>query len=320
MTTTSPAPPVAASRRSTSGLWLALLSAAGFGTSGVFAKSLLEAGWSPGGAVTVRIGGAALLLLVPAAWSLRGRWHALRRHAGLIVAYGLVAVAACQFAYFNAVTHLSVGVALLIEYLAPVLLVAWLWVRTRTAPSRLTLTGSALSVAGLVLVLDVTGDTLIDPVGVLWALGAAVSVVVYFLLSARDPHDLPPIALAGSGMVVAAVALVVAGVTGLMPLDASTGDVTFLDRRVHWLVPVAGMVVLATAIAYALGIAAARRLGSRLAAFVGLTEVLCAVLFAWLVLDELPLPIQLAGGALILVGIGCIRYDELAGARTPQPT
>src|SRR5690606_29024255 len=107
----------------------ALLSAAGFGTSGAFAKSLLEAGWSPGGAVTVRIGGAALVLAVPTALALRGRWRVLRDHAGMLVVYGVVAMAAVQFFYFNAISRLSVAVALLIEYLAPVLVVAWLWLR-----------------------------------------------------------------------------------------------------------------------------------------------------------------------------------------------
>ena len=67
------------------------------------------------------------------------------------------------------------------------------------------------------------------------------------------------------------------------------------------------------------GIDASRRLGARLAAFVALSEVLFAIALAWLILDELPLPSQLAGGALIVVGIGCVRYDELVAGRVPVP-
>ena len=145
-------------RPASPGLWLALVSAAGFGTSGAFAKSLLEAGWSPGGAVTVRIGGAALALLVPAAVALRGNWRVLLRHRRMLGVYGLVAVAAVQFAYFNAVTRLSVGVALLLEYLAPVLLIGWAWVRHGERPTRVTIAGAALAIAGLGLVLVVTGS------------------------------------------------------------------------------------------------------------------------------------------------------------------
>ncbi len=297
------------------GWWLALLSAAGFGTSGAFAKSLLDSGWSPGGAVTVRIGGAAIVLVVPTALALRGRWGVLRHHAGMLAVYGVVAMAAVQFFYFNAISRLSVGVALLLEYLAPVLLVAWLWAHSRVRPRRLTIVGSVLSLAGLVLVLDVAGSVRVDVVGVLWALGAAVSVVVYFLLSAREPAGLPPLAMAGAGMVVAAGALAVLGAVGVMPFEVGTADVTFLDRQVSWIVPALGMIVFSTAAAYVLGIAAARRLGGKLASFVGLTEVLCAVLFAWLLLGELPVAIQLVGGALIVVGIGCVRYDELLEER-----
>jgi drug/metabolite transporter (DMT)-like permease len=121
--------------------------------------------------------------------------------------------------------------------------------------------------------------------------------------------------MAGAGMFVAAVALLLLGAVGIMPFRVKTADVTFLDRSVSWVVPALGMIVLSTAAAYVLGIAAARRLGGKVAAFVGLTEVLCAVLFAWVLLGELPVAIQLAGGALVVLGIGCVRYDELREER-----
>jgi drug/metabolite transporter (DMT)-like permease len=88
------------------GVTLAALSAATFGTSGAFAGSLLQAGWTPGAAVAARIVAAALVLSVPALVQLRGRWGLLRRASGMIAAYGLIAVAGCQLFYFNAVSHL----------------------------------------------------------------------------------------------------------------------------------------------------------------------------------------------------------------------
>ena len=105
------------------GLLVALASAATFGSSGTFGQALLASGWSPGAIVTARITGAALVMLVPAALAMHGHWHLLRRNIGRIIAYGIFAVAGCQFAYFMAVDRLSVGVALLLEYLAPVLIV-----------------------------------------------------------------------------------------------------------------------------------------------------------------------------------------------------
>lgn len=314
--TTSPDVPVRTDvvNRAGVGIWLALVSAAGFGTSGAFAKSLLETGWSPGAAVTIRISGAALAMLVPAIVVLRGRWHLLRANAGLITVYGLVAMAACQLFFFNAVTTLSVGVALLLEYLGVVLVVLWLWARHGHRPRRWTLLGIVLSIGGLLLILDVTGGMRIDLAGVLWGLGAAVGLATYFVLSARETTGLPPLVMAAGGMFVAAAALGLAGLVGAMPMKFTTVDVVLAGTEMPWFFPVVGLSLVAAALAYATGIAATRRLGSKVASFVGLTEVLFSVLFAWLLIGELPLPVQLAGGVLIVAGVVAVRYDELVVA------
>lgn len=293
------------------GLGLALLSSAAFGTSGTFARALIDAGWSPGAAVTVRISIAALILAIPAYLSLRGRWHVLRRNLGMIAVYGLVAIAGCQVFYFNAVQHLSVGVALLLEYMGIILVVGWLWFRSGRAPRRLTIAGSAASVVGLVLVLDLIGDAQIDLVGVLWGLGAAVGLAVFFVLSAKSDSELPPLAMASGGMTIGALTLIVLGAVGVLPMQANTDDVVLAGRQVSWLVPVLGLSVVAAAFAYVVGISAARKLGSKLASFVGLTEILFAVLFAWLFLGQLPTVIQLLGGLLIVAGVALVRIDEL---------
>lgn len=297
-----------------SGVWIGLASATAFGTSGTFAKGLLAAGWTPGAAVTARLVGAAVVMLAPALLLLRGRWHLLRRNAGLVVSYGLVAMAACQLFYFNAVQTLSVGVALLLEYLGIVLVVVWLWARHGQRPRRWTLVGIVLSVAGLLLVLDVTGGLRVDLGGVLWGLGAAVGLATYFVLSAKDSTGLPPLVLAAAGMVVAAVALLVSGAVGIVPMRWATGDVLFAGSLVPWWLPLLGLCVVSTAFAYASGVTATRRLGSKLASFLGLTEVLASIVVAWLLLGELPLPVQLVGGVLIVAGVVAVRYDELVHA------
>jgi drug/metabolite transporter (DMT)-like permease len=295
------------------GLGVALVSAAAFATSGAFGKSLLVSGWSPGAVVTLRITLAALVLLAPALWSLRGRWPALRRNAWVVVGYGLTGVAGCQLAYFNAVTHLSVGVALLLEYLAPVLIVGWLWLRHRQAPRRLTLVGVALAVAGLLLVLDVLGGANVSLVGVLWGLAAAICLVLYFLLADHVDDDVPPLALAGGGLAVGAASLWLAALLGVLDLTRGAAQVPLGGNVVPWWLPVLVIALVAAAFAYVTGIAAVRLLGAKVASFVALTEVLFAVLFAWLVLAELPTPVQLLGGALIVAGLVAVRSDEARG-------
>ena len=294
-----------------SGVALALLSAATFGSSGAFAASLLQAGWTSGAAVTARIALAALVLTPYAVLALRGRWGLLRARAGGIAVYGALAVAGCQVCYFNAVQHLSVGVALLLEYLASVLVVGWLWLRVGARPRRLTVGGTVLAVLGLVLVLDVFGSTRVDAVGLLWGLGAAVGLLVYFVLSAQQDAELPPVVMAWAGMAVGAVLLGVLAVAGVLPFTASTASVTFLGAQVSWLVPVLGLSLFAAALSYVAGIGAARLLGPKLASFLGLSEVLFAVVWAWVLLDQLPAPVQIAGGAVVVAGIALVRLDEL---------
>lgn len=300
------------------GLGVALASAAAFGTSGPFAKSLLLGGWAPGAVVLLRISLAAVVLLVPTVLSLRGRWAMLRHNLPLVIGYGVTGVAACQLAYFNAVTHLSVGVALLLEYLAPVLIVGWLWVRHHQTPRRLTLIGVGLAIAGLLLVLDVAGGAKVNAVGVAWGLVAAICLVLYFLLAGRTDGALPPLALAGAGLVVGAVVLGLAGLVGVLDLTTGAATVELGSHLAPWWVPILVVSILAAAFAYVAGVAAVRMLGAKVSSFVALTEVLFAVLFAWLVLGELPLPVQMLGGLLIIAGLVAVRADESRAVRADR--
>ncbi|MGO1165926.1 MAG: EamA family transporter [Janibacter sp.] len=295
------------------GLGVALLSAATFGSSGTFGSALLATGWSPGAIVTARITGAALVMVLPAVIAMRGRWHLLRRNLGRIIAYGLFAVAGCQFAYFMAVDHLSVGVALLLEYLAPVLIVGWVWARHGRRPSALTAAGVLAAVVGLVLVLDVTSGAEVDLVGVLWGLLAAVGLVVFVLVVADEDEALPPISFAGGGLAVGALSLLAVAGLGWLPMAASTESVELAGWSAPWWAAVAELAVVAGAISYVTGIGAARLLGGTIASFVGLSEVLFAITFAWMLVGEAMSPMQLLGGVAILAGVVAVKLGEGEG-------
>lgn len=297
------------------GLVLALSSAAAFGLSGALARGLMDAGWSPGAAVSIRVSIAALVLVGPGLLALRGRWSVLRANIGLLTFYGLLAVAGAQLCYFLAVQRLDVGVALLIEYTAPVTVVLWMWARHAQRPGPLTAAGAALAAVGLVLLLDVVSGGSIDTIGVLWALGAMVGAAAYFIVSADESTGLPPITLAAGGLVVGSAALLLAGAVGVLPLTATTTPVDFVTGPTPWWVPVMGLGLVTAAFAYVAGIAATRRLGSRLGSFVALTEVLAALIFAWALLDQVPQAMQLTGAALVLAGVIVVKLGE----RTVSP-
>lgn len=298
---------------------LAILAAASFGIAGSFGTPLIHDGWSAGAVVSARVTIAFLVLLIPAVRALRGRWGLVRRNAGLIIGYGVVAVAASQLFYFQALATLDVGVALLLEYLGIIMVVGWLWVRYGQRPRSLTVAGAVLSMAGLVLVLNLVGGGVrVNPWGVLFGLLAAVGLAVHYLLSARPAHGLPPLGLAAGGLGVGTAVLWIAGLTRLMPLHAVWSDVTLASRPVPWWVPILGVSIISAALAYVAAIGASRALGSKLASFVGLAEVLFAIIFAWLLLGQLPGLVQFGGGVLIIGGVLLVRADEVKRGRAEQ--
>jgi drug/metabolite transporter (DMT)-like permease len=309
MTVTSLTHDTTASRTGV-GLLLAVASATTFGLSGALARGLLDTGWSAGAAVGLRVVIAAAVLLVPGILALRGRWHLLRDNAGLVAVYGVSAVAGAQLCYFYAVTYMQVSVALLLEYTAPVAVVMWLWLRHGHRPSGLTLLGAAIAASGLVLVLDVISGAELSTVGVLWALGAMVGAASYFVISADESNGLPGISLAAGGLLVGGALLLGAAAIGVLPFDVSTADAVYAGFSLPWWQPVLALGLVTAAFAYVTGIAAGRRLGSRLASFVALGEVLAAVLWTWLLLGELPRAIQLAGGLLVLAGVVVVKLGE----------
>lgn len=291
------------------GLGLASVSAAAFALSGPIARGMLDAGWTPAAAVAVRVLIGGLVLVPVAVVAVRGRWGMLRRAAPLVLVYGLVAVAGCQFAYFTSVRHLPVGIALLIEYTAPIAVVVWMWLRHAQQPTALTVGGASLGMAGLVLVLNV-GAGEISWIGVVWALVAMLGAATYFVLSARSDDALPGVVLASGALVVGGIALLAAGAVGLLPFTVTAADVALGGVVLPWWLPVLTLGLVTAAIAYATGIGAARRLGARLASFCALTEVVAALVLAWLLLGQEPGPVQLVGGALILGGVVAVKLGE----------
>ncbi|OMC38800.1 hypothetical protein A5740_01715 [Mycobacterium sp. GA-1841] len=295
------------------GLMFAVSSALAFAASGPFAKALMESGWSPTAAVTARLAGGALMMAAFACLVRPGWLREVRVHARTVVAYGAFPIAGAQLCYYNAVAHLSVGVALLLEYTAPVLVVGWMWATTRRRPGAMTFGGVALAITGIILVLDVFSGAHINLIGVGWGLAAAVCAACYFLMSNRvstDGDGLNPISLAAGGLIVGTAAVSLLGLSGVMPLTFTANAVTLAGHATAWLVPVIALGLIPTALAYTLGILGIARLKPRFASLVGLSEVLFAVLIAWVMLGEAISVRQAIGGAVVLIGLALARHGD----------
>ncbi|MEV0244634.1 EamA family transporter [Streptomyces sp. NPDC050674] len=284
------------------GLGLALLSAVAFGGSGVAAKPLIEAGLDPLHVVWLRVAGAALVML-----PLAVRHRALpRRRPGLLVGFGLLAVAGVQACYFAALSRIPVGVALLIEYLAPALVLGWVRFVQKRPVTRAAAVGVVLAVGGLACVVEVWSGLSFDALGLLFALGAACCQVGYFVLSDQgsDAGDEAPdpLGVIAYGLLVGAAVLTVVARPWSMDWSVLRGTGSMDGTPVAAVVLLAWIVLVATVLAYVTGVVSVRRLSPQVAGVVACLEAVIATVLAWILLGEHLSAPQIAGGAIVLVG------------------
>ncbi|MCZ7415540.1 MULTISPECIES: EamA family transporter [unclassified Streptomyces] len=290
--------------RPSGGISLALLSAFAFGGSGVAAKPLIEAGLDPLHVTWLRVAGAALVLL-PLVWRHRGL---LRERPALLAGFGLLAVAGVQACYFAAISRIPVGVALLIEYLAPALVLGWVRFVQRRPVTRAAGLGVVLAVVGLACVVEVWSGLAFDAVGLLLALGAACCQVGYFVLSDHGGHGgdgrgtPDPVGVIAYGLLVGAVVMTAVARPWTMDWRVLGDAALMRETQVPAAVLLAWIVLVATVTAYLTGIVSVRRLSPQVAGVVACLEAVVATGLAWLLLGEKLALVQLLGGALVLAG------------------
>jgi drug/metabolite transporter (DMT)-like permease len=271
----------------------------------VAAKPLIEAGLDPLHVVWLRVTGAALVML-PVAWRHR---DLVRSRPVLLLGFGLLAVAGVQACYFAAISRIPVGVALLVEYLAPALVLGWVRFVQRRPVTRAAAVGVVLAVGGLACVVEVWSGLSFDAVGLLLALGAACCQVGYFVLSdqgsqdsaagAEPPH---PVGVIAYGLLIGAVVLTVIARPWGMDWSLLGGSAVMNGTDVPaWLLLV-WIVLLATVIAYVTGVISVRLLSPAVAGVVACLEAVIATVLAWVLLGEHLSAPQLIGGSLVLIG------------------
>lgn len=281
---------------------LALVSAVAFGGSGVAAKPLIQAGLDPLHVVWLRVAGAALVML-----PLAVRHRALvRDRPTLLAGFGLLAVAGVQACYFAAISRVPVGVALLIEYLAPALVLGWVRFVQRRPVTRAAAVGVALAVGGLACVVEVWSGLGFDPLGLLLALGAACCQVGYFVLSDQGGdagEQAPdPLGVIAYGLLVGAAVLTAVTRPWRMDWSVLAGTVRMNGTQAPALALLAWIVFVATVLAYVTGVLSVRRLSPPVAGVVACLEAVIATILAWVLLGEHLSAPQILGGAVVLVG------------------
>ncbi|MDG4788797.1 EamA family transporter [Micromonospora sp. WMMD1102] len=306
-------------RRPALGVLMVLSAGALFAVNGTVSKLVLRAGVDAAQLTLVRAAGAFAGLLA-LSLLLRPGPRRLRITPGqlpLLVGYGLAGFFLTPMLYFVAISRLPVGIALLFEYTAPLLVALWArFVQHQRVRPRLW-AGLAASLAGLACVAEVWGELKLDGLGVLAGLGAAVLLAGYYLLGARGVREHDTLSLTTWAFGASAVAglltrAVTHGTGGWAPLAGSSGGlpVTLLCGYV---------VLLGSILPFLLVAGALRHLPATSVGILGMIEPVIAAAVAWLVLGagEALNAAQLGGGLLVLAGVA---LAETARTTEPPPT
>lgn len=300
------------------GLGLALVSALAFGGSGVAAKPLIEAGLDPLHVVWLRVAGAALVML-----PLAVRHRALlRSRPALLAGFGLLGVAGVQAFYFASISRIPVGVALLVEYFAPALVLGWVRFVQRRPVTRAAAVGVVLAVGGLACVVEIWSGLSFDALGLLLALGAACCQVGYFVLSDQGSDsgaEAPdPLGVIAYGLLVGTLVLTVVARPWTMDWSLLADSADMNGTPVAAGLLLGWIVLIATVLAYVTGVLSVRRLSPQVAGVVACLEAVIATVLAWVLLGEHLSAPQIVGGAVVLAG-AFIAQSSAPAKSSPEP-
>lgn len=285
------------------GLAIAFVSSVCFAFSGPMAKYLIAAGMAPMEAVWVRMAGAGVLMIAVLAVVKPSALRIPRSRLPFFAMYAVIAVAGVQALYFAAITRLPVGVALLLEFMAPVMVVVWVRFVRKVRLARAAYVGAVIAVIGLAIVVEAWAGLQLDALGLLLALLAGACCAGYFLMSDSFGADVDPLGLIAWGMTGAAVVLVPFAQPWNIPWRAFTTTATPDGATT---LPVLGaylwMVLIATMAGYILGVNAVRRLSAAVGSTVASLEVIAGAVVAWVLVGEALGAFQIIGGLIVLSG------------------
>src|SRR6476469_4515107 len=277
-----------------------------WGINGGISKTILSTGLSSERLAQVRSLGAALALAAVLLVTAPGRLRLKRRELPYVIAFGVLGLAFVQWFYFLAIHRLAIGVALLIEYLAP-LLVA-LWARFAYHDPVRRRIWAALGLAGLALIVNLLGGgASLSTAGVLFALGGAFAYALYVLLAEHVVGGRDPVSLLAWGFFFTSVFWAVLVPWWTFPPHALT-DSTSLHGHLDavslpvWVLAL-WMIVLGTIVPFFLLVSALRHLSATRVGIVAMLEPVAGALIAWIWLAEGLGGVQLVGAGVVLAAI-----------------
>lgn len=306
------------------GAAIVVLAATLFAINASVTSVVLDAGVGAADLTWWRCIGASVGLFCLLVLSQRHRLRVRRDELPLLVFYGVVGVVLVQLLYAIALNRLSVSLALLLEFTAPVLVALWARLVLREVVRPRVWVALVLSLAGLSFVAQIWTGLHLDLGGLLAGLGASVALAVYWLvgehaINASQPRD--ALSLTFWGTAIGALTWFVLR-PGKLPSVAGFGDTTSLTGTlagVH--VPIGLLVVwiaiLGTLVPFALEVAAFRHVSATTVGLIGMLEPVGATLVAWLWLSEALTTAQAIGVGVVVVGIALAQTARSAPPPLP---
>jgi drug/metabolite transporter (DMT)-like permease len=290
------------------GYAMALTAAALWAINGVVSKVIIESGGVPSQRLTeVRTTGAFVLLFAALALARPESLRVRRAELPVLLTFGVLGLAFVQWFYFEAISRLDIGVALLIQYIAPVLVALWARFAYHEPVRRRIWVALALSVLGTALLVELWEGLTLDGLGVAAALGSAVTFAVYVLSAERAVTRRDPVSLVCYGFLLAALFWAVVQPLHSFPFELVDESVSLLGRLEDISLPVwllmAWMVVLGTIVPFALLAASLRHIPASRAAITAMFEPVGATVFAYAWLGESLTAAQLVGALVVLGAI-----------------
>ena len=294
------------SSRASTGVVFAIAAAVLFAVNGNVSKVVLLSGISSFELVSVRSAGTALILLGMTALRSPAAFRVGWRELGFLALYGVTGIAMVQWLYFVALQRMPVGIALLFEYTAPLMVALWVrFVQKQPVKSRLWL-GLACALGGLALVAQFWKGMTLDPVGLVSAVGAGAALACYYLMGEHGQRERDPISLMGFSFGFSAILWAIVSPWWAFPVARLTHTIDLpgaLPGGVPLGVMVAWIVVLGTVAPFMLVLLAVGRLGPARVGLIGMLEPVGAGIIAWVLLGESLNTVQVAGSLIVLVGI-----------------
>jgi drug/metabolite transporter (DMT)-like permease len=294
-------------RRTTLGYAMVATAAALFAVNGSVSKVVLDSKLSSLELAQLRATCAAVGLLAFLLVFARPKLRVSRRELLFLIAFGVVGVALVQWLYFVAIHNLPVGVALLIEFTAPLFVALFARFVYRELIRRRIWVAVALCLGGLALVVEVWAGIAFSTVGVTAALAGAFGLTAYMLLAERQRRERDAVSLTFYGFLFATLLWAVVQPLWTFPWGALDDTVSLQGNLDEYTAPiwllVGFIVVVGTMITFSLLNGGLRHISATRASIVATLEPVIATVVAWLWLGETFGAAQLVGGGIVLAGI-----------------